>query len=40
LGVRGLRRLRQLEEENGQLKQLVTDLLLDKRMRPETLGRN
>ncbi|GAB3220416.1 hypothetical protein GCM10027423_51890 [Spirosoma arcticum] len=32
LGVPELRRLRQLEEENQQLKQLVADLSLDKQM--------
>ena len=32
LGVPELRRLRQLEEENRQLKQLVADLSLDKHM--------
>ncbi len=32
LGVSELRRLRQLEEENRQLKRLVADLMLDKEM--------
>lgn len=32
LGVAEVRRLRQLEEENRKLKQLVADLSLDKRM--------
>lgn len=32
LGVSELRRLRQLEEENYQLKKLVADLSLDKQM--------
>lgn len=32
LGVSELRRLRQLEEENQQLKKLVADLSLDKHM--------
>ena len=32
LGVTELRRLRQLEEENRQLKQIVADLSLDKQM--------
>ena len=32
MGVPELRRLRQLEEENRQLKQLVADLSLDKQM--------
>jgi len=31
LGVSDLRRLRQLEEENAQLRKLVLDLSLDKR---------
>jgi len=32
LGVTELRRLRQLEEENFKLKQIVADLALDKQM--------
>jgi len=32
MGVAELRRLRQLEEENRKLKQLVADLSLDKEM--------
>jgi putative transposase len=32
LGVNELRRLKQLEEENSKLKQIVTDLSLDKQM--------
>ncbi len=32
LGVSELRRLKQLEEENRQLKKLVADLSLDKQM--------
>ena len=32
-----LRRLRQLEEENGRLKRLVADLSLDKHMLSEAL---
>ncbi|MBB5634991.1 putative transposase [Pedobacter cryoconitis] len=32
LGVTELRRLRQLEDENAKLKQLVADLSLDKHM--------
>lgn len=32
LGVAELRKLRQLEEENAQLKKLVADLSLDKQM--------
>ena len=37
LGVPELRRLRQLEEENQQLKQLVADLSLDKQMLQDVL---
>jgi putative transposase len=37
LGVAEVRRLRQLEEENRQLKQLVADLSLDKHMLQEVL---
>ena len=37
LGVSELRRLRQLEEENRKLKQLVADLSLDKAMRQDVL---
>ena len=37
MGVAELRRLRQLEEENHQLKQLVADLTLDKHMLQEVL---
>jgi putative transposase len=37
MGVAELRRLRQLEEENRQLKQLMADLTLDKRMLQEVL---
>ena len=32
MGVAEVRRLKQLEEENKKLKQLVADLSLDKRM--------
>lgn len=32
MGVAELRKLRQLEEENAQLKKLVADLSLDKQM--------
>ena len=35
LGVGELRRLRQLEDENGRLKRLVADLTLDKHMLSE-----
>lgn len=37
LGVSELRRLRQLEDENGRLKRLVADLTLDKHMLSEAL---
>ena len=37
MGVPELRRLRQLEEENKQLKQLVADLSLDKQMRQDVI---
>ena len=37
LGVSELRRLRQLEEENGRLKRLVADLSLDKHLLSEAL---
>ena len=37
LGVAELRRLRQLEEENRHLKQLVADLSLDKQMLQDVL---
>ena len=37
LGVPELRKLRQLEEENRQLKQLVADLSLDKQMLQDVL---
>ncbi|QDT55879.1 Transposase [Caulifigura coniformis] len=40
LGVAELRRLRQLEEENKKLKQLVADLSLDKRMLQDVLSKN
>ena len=39
LGVSELRRLRQLEEENRKLKQLVADLSLDKAMLQEVLAK-
>jgi putative transposase len=35
LGISELRRLRQLEEENSKLKQIVADLSLDKQMLQE-----
>lgn len=37
LGVAEVRRLKQLEEENRQLKQLVADLALDKAMLQDAL---
>lgn len=37
LGVTELRRLRQLEEENARLKQIVADLSLDKQMLQDVL---
>jgi len=39
LGVAELRRLRQLEEENRRLKQLVADLSLDKVMLQDVLSK-
>ena len=39
LGVAELRRLRQLEEENRKLKQLVADLSLDKLMLHDVLSK-
>jgi putative transposase len=39
LGVSELRRLRQLEEENRQLKRLVADLTLDKQMLQDMLSK-
>lgn len=38
LGVAEVRRLKQLEEENRKLKQLVADLSLDKSMLQEVAG--
>lgn len=37
VGIAELRRLRQLEEENAKLKQLVADLSLDKQMLQDIL---
>jgi len=37
LGVSELRRLRQLEEENFKLKQIIADLALDKQMLQDVL---
>lgn len=39
LGPSELKRLRQLEEENGKLKRLVADLNLDKAMLQDVLSR-
>lgn len=39
LGVAEVRRLKQLEEENGKLKQLVADLSLDKKMLQDVLSK-
>jgi len=39
LGVSELRRLKQLEEENRQLKRLVADLTLDKQMLQDVLSK-
>lgn len=39
LGVSELRRLKQLEEENKQLKKLVADLSLDKQMLQEVIAK-
>ena len=40
MGIVELRRLRQVEEENRKLKQLVADLSLDKPMLQEALRNN
>ena len=40
LGVAEVRRLKQLEEENKKLKQLVADLSLDKRMLQDVISKN
>lgn len=40
LGVPELRRLRQLEEENAQLKKLVADLSLDKQMLQDVIKKS
>ena len=40
LGVSELRRIRQLEDENKRLKQLVADLTLDKHILNETIRKN
>jgi putative transposase len=39
LGVGEVRRLRQLEEENGKLKRIVADLSLDKAMLQDVLSK-
>jgi len=39
LGVSELRRLKQLEEENKQLKKLVADLSLDKQMLQDVIAK-
>lgn len=39
LGVAEMRRLKQLEDENRRLKQLVADLTLDKQMLQEVLSK-
>ncbi len=39
MGVAEIRRLKQLEEENRRLKQLVADLTLDKTMLQDVLRR-
>ena len=39
LGVSELRRLKQLEEENRQLKKLVADLSIDKQMLQDVLSK-
>ncbi len=40
MGIAELRRLRQVEEENRRLKQLVAGLTLDKQMLQEALRKN
>ena len=40
MGIAELRRLRQLEDENKRLKQLVADLTLDKHMLQEVITKN
>ena len=39
MGVPEIRRLKQLEEENGRLKRLVADLTLDRTMLQDVLRR-
>jgi len=38
MGVAEVRRLKQLEEENGRLKRLIADLTLDKQMLQDVLA--
>lgn len=40
IGISELRRLKQLEEENFKLKQIVADLTLDKQMLQDVLKKN
>lgn len=40
LGVSELKKLKQLEEENSRLKQIIADLSLDKQMLQEVLKKN
>ena len=40
LGVSELKKLKQLEEENSRLKQIVADLALDKQMLQDVLKKN
>ena len=40
LGVTELKKLKQLEEENSRLKQIVADLALDKQMLQDVLKKN
>ena len=40
MGIAEVRRLKQLEEENRKLKQLVADLSLDKQMLQDVLRKN
>lgn len=40
LGTQELRRLRQLEDENSRLKQVVADLMLDKQMLQDVLKKS
>jgi putative transposase len=40
LGVSELRKLKELEEENSRLKQIVADLSLDKQMLQDVLKKN